>query len=197
MTRRVIEGTASGEAVAQQLLETYKNATKDWRSQHEMKQFCRIMVMRLQKDSSENTQGRYSHHSTTSKTFSTKFKALLISCGVWLGDEELCKSVLSTMKGSIPSEILVDLQEPLVANFAKFQQLLTDALCQMEIVTDVWQSLSRYLEMNGQDHQLAEWSTVVIKRVLESASLMAPADAHTLVAIFQRYDPTCYSTWYV
>jgi len=121
MARRVFEGTVCGETLAKQLLEKYKNATNKWGPQNDMQAFCRMMVLRLQRDPPNNLPGRYSRHAAGSTMFSADFKALLISCGVWMGDEELCRSVLSTMKGSIRSGILAELHDPLMANFPKFQ----------------------------------------------------------------------------
>ena len=156
-----------------------------------------MMVIWLQKEPPNNAQGQYSRNATAGKVFSNDLKALLISCGVWLGEEELCKSVLSTMKGSMSSEILSELQEPLMANFAKFQQLLTDALCQMETETDVWQCLNRYLEADSQNIQLFEWSKAVLGEILASMSLMAAADAHTLVTISKKFGKDFHNAWYV
>lgn len=189
---RVIQGNASGEAVAKQLLDTYKTATKKYGPQSDMQMFCRMMVTILQKDSSDHIPGRYNRYSHTSKKFSTRFKALLISCGVWLGDVELCNSILLTMKGGIPGEVLSELQEPLMAHFTKFQQLLTDALCRMDTVTDVWHCLDRYLETDSPSPQLFEWSKAVLGRFLTSTSLMAATDARTLMIISRRYGAEFY-----
>lgn len=197
MARRVIEGTACGEAVAKQLLEKYRNATKNWGPQTDLQAFCQMMVIRLQQDPANNLPGRYSRHAAAKKMFSADFKALLISCGVWLGDEELCRSVLSTIQGSVPSGTLAELHDPLMANFAKFQQLLTDAICRMETVTDVWQCLHRYLDTDSQNTQLHEWSKAVLGEFLAPTSLMAAADAHTLVVISTRYGKDFHDAWYV
>jgi hypothetical protein len=156
-----------------------------------------MMAPHLQNGASNNTLDHYGRRVDASKMFSTNFKALLISCTVWAGDVELCKSILSTMKGSMSSEILSELQEPLMANFAKFQQLLTDMLCQMETVTDVWQCLSRYLDADSQNTQLFDWSKAVLGSVVLSKSLMAAADARTLVSMSQRYGLDFYNAWYV
>jgi len=197
MARRVFEGTVCGETFAKQLLEKYKNATNKWGPQNDMQAFCRMMVLRLQRDPPNNLPGRYSRHAAGSTMFSADFKALLIICGVWMGDEELCRSVLSTMKGSIRSGILAELHDPLMANFPKFQQLLTDALCRMETVTDVWQCLQRYLDTDSQNTQLFEWSKAVLGEFLASTSLMAAADAHTLVVLSARYGEDVHDAWYV
>ena len=197
MAKQVTAGSASGEAVAKQLLQKYKNATNKKGPHLDMRGFCLMMVLELQNGPSINTFDRYGRRVNASKMFSTNFKALLITCAVWVGDVELCKSVLSTMKGGMTSETLSELQEPLMANFAKFQELLTDILCQMETVTDVWQCLSRYLDTDSQNTELFEWSKAVLGSVLASKSLMAAADARTLVSMSQRYGLDFHNAWYV
>jgi hypothetical protein len=127
------------------------------------------------------------YRATAGGQYSPKFKTMLITCGVLLGDEKLCQNVLSTMAGHVPSDMFNQLREPLMADFAKFRQLLLDAFCQMGSITGVWKCLQDFLGTDENNAELNEWSTAVLIKVLETTSEMTSDDAHTLMTMSKRY----------
>jgi hypothetical protein len=117
-----------------------------------------------------------------------------MSCGVWLGDEKLCERILSTMKGNVPSDMFNNLREPLMAQFAKFRQLLLDAFCRTGSITGVWNCLQDFLGKDENNPELHEWATAVLIQVLEATSQMSSADAKTLMSISSRYGTDFHNT---
>lgn len=196
ITKRVIEGSASGVAIATQLLESYKNDTSDPIAQSNLQVFCRTVVAEMLGETSNHTQhfSFQRYRATAGGKYSPKFKAMLISCGVWLGDQNLCERVLPTMEGHVPSDMFNNLREPLMADFAKFRQLLLDAFCRMESITGVWNCLQDFLGTDDKNPELNEWSTEVLIKVLQTTSDMASADAHTLMSMSDRYGANFHTT---
>ena len=91
------------------------------------------------------------------------------------------------MEGHVPSDMFNNLWEPLMADFAKFRQLLLDAFCRMGSITGVWNCLQDLLGTDVQNPELNEWSIAVLIKVLQTTSDMASADAHTLMSMSDRY----------
>lgn len=196
ITKRVIEGSASGVTIATQLLESYQKDTSDLVARSNMQVFCEAVVAKML-NGSANQQQHFSfqrYRATASGKYSSKFKAILISCGVWLGDEKLCQRVLSTMEGQVPSDMFNNLREPLMAEFAKFRQLLLNAFCRMGSITGVWKCLQDFLGTDDQNAELSEWSTAVLIKVLETTSEMTSVDAHTLMSMSNRYGTEFHNT---
>lgn len=197
IAKRVIEGSASGTTVTTQLLESYQRNTGDPVARSNVQVFCETVVAQMLAGSS-NDRWNFSlqrHLNTAGGKFTPKFKVLLASCGVWLGDEKLCEKVLSTMQGHVPSDMFNDLREPLMADFTKFRQFLLDAFCQMGSLTGVWKCLQDFLGTDDKNAELAEWSTAVLTKVLQTTSEMTSADAHTLMCMSDRYGTDFHNTW--
>lgn len=183
-------------AVATQLLESYKKDTSDLVARSNLQAFCEVVVAEMLTGYA-NQQRHFSfqrYRATAGGKYSPKFKAMLISCGVWLGDEKLCQRVLSTMEGQVPSDMFNTLREPLMAEFAKFRQLLLNAFCRMGSITDVWKCLQDFLGTDDQIAELNEWSTAVLVKVLETTSEMTYVDAHTLMSMSKQYGTEFHNT---
>ena len=196
ITKRVIEGSASGVTIATQLLESYQKNTSDLVARSNMQVFCEAVVAEML-NGSANQQRHFSfqrYRATAGGKYSPKFKEMLVSCGVWLGDEKLCQRVLSTMEGQVPSDMFNNLRGPLMANFAKFRQLLLDAFRQMGSITGVWKCLQDFLGTDENNAELNEWSTAVLVKVLETTSEMASVDAHTLISMSKQYGTEFHNT---
>lgn len=196
IAKRVIEGSVLGVYATRQLLESYKKDTSNLLARANLQAYCETVATEMF-DGSANQARQLSYRryrATAGGKYTPELKVMLISCGVWLGNEKLCERILSTMAGHVPSDMFNDLREPLKADFAKFRQLLLDAFCQMGSITGVWKCLRDFLGSDDTSTELTEWSTAVLISVLQTTSEMTSVDAHTLMSMSSHYGTYFHNT---
>lgn len=196
LARRVIEGSASGVDATKQLLGDYKRDTSNLLARSNLQAFCQTVATGMLDGSASQARlpSYLRFQAPAGGTHTPEFKVLLISCGIWLGDEKLCERILPTMEGHVPSDMFNDLREPLMADFARFRQLLLDAFCQMGSITGVWKCLQDFLGTDGKSTELTEWSTAVLIKVLQTTSEMTSVDAKTLMSMSSHYGTDFHNT---
>ena len=196
LARRVIEGSVSGVDATKQLLGDYKRDTSNLLARSNLQAFCQTVATGMLDGSASQARlpSYLRFQAPAGGTHTPEFKVLLINCGIWLGDEKLCERILPTMEGHVPSDMFNDPREPLMADFARFRQLLLDAFCQMGSITGVWKCLQDFLGTDGKSTELTEWSTAVLIKVLQTTSEMTSVDAKTLMSMSNHYGTDFHNT---
>jgi hypothetical protein len=190
VAKRVVEGSVPGVETLARLLESYKRDTGDAAARSDLQLFCETIAHQTRRESSQ----RWQDFKAADK-LPLDFKVMLFTCGVWLGNEKLCKRFLWAMEEDMPDDMFNKLREPLLAKFAQFRQLLLDAFCQMGTITEVWKCLQEFLGPDHKNPELHEWSTTVLAEVLQTSEEMTAADAHTLMSLSNRYGTDFQNTW--
>lgn len=212
MANRILQGTIPGEPVVAQILTRYKSDPRDEVALQDTQTFCVKTVPRLKDKATGSVApppgSSYARgecfYARGAKRFTSHFKALLIACWAWLGNDQMCREILSSIDGDIPSATFVELRESVVllGQFENSHDLLTNAMNRKRSITDLWRCLELLTgvsttEVAGIDVSVVNWYSDIIKQGLDAQDKMSFGDAHTLVSICRQFGAGLYEARYV
>lgn len=200
LAERIIEGTMSPEPVATELLERHKKDPHNETSRQDLQTFCAKIVPHLQTGARTSGYIGYppeylsSRRATSEERYTNHFKAPLIACCAWLGNDKLCGFVLSLIEGDIPRRLFSELGKPVLRSgkFAQFQDFLLSAVLRNKDITDVWSALEYLTGPSNRDGwtpnaSFEMWCVGIINTKLSNAVSMSSEDARALASISHRY----------